>query len=340
MKRSTDRIRTTHTGSLPRPPRILEALRAQADGRAFDRPAFEVELREQVFEIVRRQVEAGIDVGECSKPGFRAYLTERLGGFEARISAGSVPVPSPVDPQGRDARMFPDYYEGVREHSPYAQAVRVAPRVCVGLVRYTGQEALRRDLKNLKDAMAAAGAEEGFVPSSSPVPVDENEHYRSQEDYIAAYGEAMRTEYRAILDAGLLLQIDDPRLVSSWDSRKDMDLRAYRAWMQKRIEHLNHALRDLPEDRIRFHTCYGGPPARAGTRPRLHHPRGRLLVRGRQPAPRARMARREENEAARRQDPHPRSDNPLQRNRGAPRGRRRPHRALGASGRARERSLR
>jgi len=260
MKRSTDRIRTTHTGSLPRPPQILEALRAQADGRSFDQPAFEAALREQVFDIVRRQVEAGIHVvsdGECSKPSFRAYLTERLGGFEARIPAGGIPVPGPADPQGRDARMFPDYYEGVREHSPYTHAVRVAPRVCVGPIRYTGQDALRRDLKNLKDAMAAAGAEEGFVPSSSPVPVDENEHYRSQEDYFAAYGEAMREEYRAILDAGLLVQIDDPRLVSSWDTRKDMDLRAYRAWLQKPIEHLNHALRGLPEDRIRFHTCYG-----------------------------------------------------------------------------------
>jgi 5-methyltetrahydropteroyltriglutamate--homocysteine methyltransferase len=260
MKRSTDRIRTTHTGSLPRPPEILETLRAQAEGRPFDRPAHEAALRQQVFEIVRRQVEAGIDVvsdGECSKPSFRVYLVERLDGFEARIPAGGVPVPGPVDPHGRDAGMFPDYYQGVREHSPFAHAVRVAPRVCVGPIRYIGQESLRRDLRNLKDAMAAAGAEEGFVPSSSPIPVDENEHYRSQDDYFDAYGETMREEYRAILDAGLLLQIDDPRLVSSWDGRKDMDLRAYRAWMQKRIEFLNHALRGLPEDRIRFHTCYG-----------------------------------------------------------------------------------
>jgi 5-methyltetrahydropteroyltriglutamate--homocysteine methyltransferase len=260
MKRSTDRIRTTHTGSLPRPPQILQALHAQADGRPFDRPAFEAALRQQVFDIVRRQVGAGIDVvsdGECSKPNFRAYLTERLGGFEARIPEGGIPMPSPADPRGRDATMFPDYYQGVREHSPYAQAVRVAPRVCVGPIRYVGQDVLRRDLKNLTDAMAAAGAEEGFVPSSSPVPVDGNAHYRSQEEYFEAYGEAMREEYRAILDAGLLLQIDDPRLVSSWDTRRDMDLAAYRAWMQKRIEFLNHALRGLPLERIRFHTCYG-----------------------------------------------------------------------------------
>jgi 5-methyltetrahydropteroyltriglutamate--homocysteine methyltransferase len=260
MKRGEKRIRTTHTGSLPRPPRILENLHAQADGRPYDKAAHEKTLREQVFDIVRRQVEAGIDVvndGECSKPSFRAYLTERIGGFEARIPKGGVPMPSPVDLQGRDAGMFPDYYQGVGEHSPYALAVRVAPRVCVGPIHYSGHAILRRDLRNLKDAMAAAGAEEGFVPSSSPVPVDGNEHYRSQEDYYEAYGEAMREEYKTILAAGLLLQIDDPRLVSSWDSRKDMDLKAYRAWMQKRIEHLNHALRGLPPERIRFHTCYG-----------------------------------------------------------------------------------
>jgi 5-methyltetrahydropteroyltriglutamate--homocysteine methyltransferase len=105
--------------------------------------------------------------------------------------------------------------------------------------------------------MATAGAKEGFMPSSGPVPHEPNEHYRSEEEYQEAYAEAMREEYEAILDAGLYLQIDDPRLVSSWDSRTDMDLRQYRAWMEKRIELINHALRGLPAERIRFHTCYG-----------------------------------------------------------------------------------
>jgi 5-methyltetrahydropteroyltriglutamate--homocysteine methyltransferase len=260
MKRSSERIRTTHTGSLPRPPEILDALHAQAEGRSCDRAAYERALRQQVHAIVRRQVEAGIDVvsdGECSKPSFRAYSVERLGGFEARIPAGGIPVPGPADPNGRDATLFPDYYRSVAEHSPFAHAVRMAPRVCIGAVRYIGQAPLTRDIANLKDAMVAAGAEEGFMPSSSPVPVDANEHYRSQAEYFEAHGEAMREEYRAILDAGLILQIDDPRLVSSWDGRKDMDLAQYRAWMQGRIEHLNHALRGLPQERIRFHTCYG-----------------------------------------------------------------------------------
>jgi 5-methyltetrahydropteroyltriglutamate--homocysteine methyltransferase len=255
-----DRIRTTHTGSLPRPPEVLAALHARFEGRGVDDAAYDALVRRNVFEIVRRQVEAGIDVvgdGECSKPSFRAYLAERIGGFEPRIPKGGVPVPGPVDPNGRDVAMFPDYYKAAREHNPFANAVRVAPRTCVAPIVYTGQKLLRRDIANLKDAMAAAGATEGFMPSSGPIPADANEHYRSEEEYFEAHGEAMREEYRAILDAGLLLQIDDPRLVSSWDARRDMDLAQYRAWMQRRIEHVNHALRGLPEDRIRFHTCYG-----------------------------------------------------------------------------------
>jgi 5-methyltetrahydropteroyltriglutamate--homocysteine methyltransferase len=260
MKRSTDRIRTTHTGSLPRPPQVLEGLRAQAEGRPFDAQAFEALLKESVAEIVRKQAEAGIDVvgdGECSKPSFRAYLAERIGGFEARVPRSGVPIAGPIDFNGRDAGLFPDYYRGAQEHSPFANAVRVAPRVCVAPIRYIGRQALERDIANLKEAMAAAGADEGFMPSSGPLPVDRNEHYATEEEYFEAHGEAMREEYKAILDAGLVLQIDDPRLVSSWDSRKDMDRAAYRAWMQQRIELLNHALRGLPEDRIRFHTCYG-----------------------------------------------------------------------------------
>jgi 5-methyltetrahydropteroyltriglutamate--homocysteine methyltransferase len=260
MKRSINRIHTTHTGSLPRPPEILEAVRAQAQGWSFNTAAYELALRKHVFEIVRKQVEAGIDVvsdGEFSKPSFRGYLAERLGGFEARVPKGGIPVPGPVAPDGRDAGMFPDYYQGMLEHNPFANAIRVAPRVCVGPIQYVGHKALQRDIENLKQAIAAANAEEGFIPSSGPIPVDQNEHYRSQEEYFEAHGEAMRHEYKAILDSGLLLQIDDPRLVSSWDGRKDMDLSEYRSWMQKRIEFLNHALRGFPEERIRFHTCYG-----------------------------------------------------------------------------------
>jgi 5-methyltetrahydropteroyltriglutamate--homocysteine methyltransferase len=260
MKRSIDRIRTTHTGSLPRPAEMLEALHARFEGRRLDETAYEKALTRNVHDIVRKQVEAGIDVvsdGECSKPSFMAYRAERIGGFEPRVPKSGMPAPGPLDPNGRDATMFADYYRGVQEHSPFAHTVRVAPQVCVGPIKYIGQKFLERDLTNLRQAMAAGGAEEAFMPSSSPIPGDANEHYKSEEHYFEAHGEAMREEYKAILDAGLYLQIDDPRMVSSWDSRKDMDLAQYRAWMRKRIEFLNHALRGLPEERIRYHTCYG-----------------------------------------------------------------------------------
>jgi len=260
MKPSIDRIRTTHTGSLPRPADMLAALHARFEGGRVDEAAYEKALARNVREIVRKQVEAGIDVvsdGECSKPSFMAYRAERIGGFEPRIPKGGMPAPGPVDPDGRDATMFPEYYRNVQEHSPFANTVRVAPRVCVAPIRYVGEKFLQRDLANLKQAMSEAGAEEGFMPSASPIPGDANEHYRSEAEYFEAHGEAMREEYRAILDTGLYLQIDDPRMVSSWDSRKDMDLAQYRAWMQGRIEHLNHALRGFPEERIRYHTCYG-----------------------------------------------------------------------------------
>ncbi|HXJ53011.1 MAG TPA: cobalamin-independent methionine synthase II family protein [Burkholderiales bacterium] len=260
MKPSIDRIRTTHTGSLPRPADMLAALHARFEGGSVDEAAYEKALARNVREIVRKQVEAGIDIvsdGECGKPSFMAYRAERIGGFEPRVPKGGMPAPGPVDPNGRDATLFPEYYRNMLAHSPFANTVRVAPRACVAPIRYVGHKFLQRDLANLRAAMAEAGAEGGFMPSASPIPGDANEYYKSEAEYFQAHGEAMREEYRAILDAGLDLQIDDPRMVSSWDSRKDMDLAQYRAWMQKRIEFLNHALRGLPEERIRYHTCYG-----------------------------------------------------------------------------------
>jgi 5-methyltetrahydropteroyltriglutamate--homocysteine methyltransferase len=263
MMRSTDRIRTTHTGSLPRPPEIFATMQAIAAGRPYDEAAHEAALARHVRDIVGRQVAAGIDVvndGEVSKISFQHYLTDRLEGFEARMPPGGLGVPTgPIGLDGEDARLFPDFYANVLKHNPFAEVIPVAPRVCVGPIRYIGQRQLRRDIANLKAAMEEAGATEGFLPASVPVPdAMRNEYYASEEEYFTAYGEAMREEYQAILDAGLLLQIDFPRLVSGWDGRKrGTTLADYRKWAESRIALLNHALRGLPEDRIRFHTCYG-----------------------------------------------------------------------------------
>ena len=261
MKRSTDHIRTTHTGSLPRPPEMLEMMRAREAGKAFDDKAFDASLARHVAEIVRRQVECGIDVvndGECGKASFLAYQAERLAGFEPRIPPGGIPVPTgPIGITGRDAQMFPDFYKHVLEHNPFANAVRLAPRVCTGPIMYIGQQKIQRDIANLKTAMAAHKVDEGFLPATAPIPLFPNEHYGTEAEYHEAYADAMREEYKAILDAGLLLQIDYPQLVSLWDERRNASLADYRTWMEEKVEFLNHALRGLPEDRIRFHTCYG-----------------------------------------------------------------------------------
>jgi 5-methyltetrahydropteroyltriglutamate--homocysteine methyltransferase len=174
------------------------------------------------------------------------------------VPPGGLPVPTgPMGPDGRDAQMFPDFYKNVLEHNPFINTIRIAPRVCVGPIRYVGHRQLRRDIDNLKSAMAAAGATDGFLPAAAPIPMLKNEYYKTEEEFVTAFGDAMREEYQAILDAGLLLQIDFPRLVSSWDDRRTISLADYRKWAEANIAQLNHALRGLPEDRIRFHTCYG-----------------------------------------------------------------------------------
>ena len=260
-RQSWGRVRTTHTGSLPRPAEIFATMKAISAGHDYDRQAYEDAIARHVAEIVRKQVEFGIDVvndGECSKPSFNNYIVERLEGFVPRIPAGGLPVPTgPMGAGGRDAQRYPDYYKNVLEHNPFANAIRFAPAVCEGPIRYIGQEKIKRDIANLKKAMAASGAEEGFLPSSAPLTSMKNEYYKTQEEYVIAFGDAMREEYKAILDAGLLLQIDFPRLVSSWDGRPNISLSEYRKWAEREADHLNHALRDLPQDRIRFHTCYG-----------------------------------------------------------------------------------
>ena len=246
---------------MPRPPEIFEVMQARAAGARVDEPAYERLLKNHVVEIVRKQVEAGIDVvndGECSKLSFNNYVAERLSGFEGRVPPGGLGVPTgPIGVGGRDFRQFRDYYEQVLQHNPFANVIRIPPQICVGPVSYAGRTQLARDIDNLKSAMAAAGADEGFLPALSPIPGTGNEHYATEEEFFLAFGEAMREEYQAILDAGLLLQVDDPRMVSTWDSMNDATLAEYRKWMERRVELINHALRGLPRERIRYHTCYG-----------------------------------------------------------------------------------
>jgi 5-methyltetrahydropteroyltriglutamate--homocysteine methyltransferase len=257
MKRSTDRILTTHAGSLPRPPDLLELIQARAAGRRVDDTAHDSRLRVAVGEVVRKQVELGVDVvddGEMSKPGFIHYTNERLAGFE----------PSPDAPAGstwarsREVQAFPEFYEwfGRALPSPGSTARHLA---CVGPIAYKGHALLQADLANLTAALEGVSPAEVFVPAISPSNVEEwnRNIYKTPEEYLFAIADAMREEYRAIVDAGFLLQIDDPRLVTYWIVNPGTSLAQCRKWCGARVEALNHALRGIPEDRVRFHTCYG-----------------------------------------------------------------------------------
>jgi 5-methyltetrahydropteroyltriglutamate--homocysteine methyltransferase len=254
VKRSTDRILTTHAGSLPRPPDLLEMARGPAPGPPDGGPAYAERVRRAVAEVVRRQVEHGLDIvddGEMSKPSFVTYVTERLGGFEPSPQPGRLPWAG-----SKEVTAFPEFYAPTLRQSPNAAAPSF---VCTGPVAYVGHAQVRADIDNLKSALADMPAEEAFLPAISPSNVEgrqKNAYYQTDEEYLFAIAEAMREEYRAITDAGLLVQIDDPRLVTYYIMSPTSTVAECRRWAEVRVEALNHALRGIPRDRVRFHTCY------------------------------------------------------------------------------------
>ncbi|MFN8633400.1 MAG: cobalamin-independent methionine synthase II family protein [Chloroflexota bacterium] len=253
MQRSSERILTTHAGSLPRPDDVLEMLRARRGGELFER-----RVRKAVAEIVRQQRAHGLDVvddGEVSKPSFVTYATERLGGLTTRPSE-----PVSTFAGSREYLAFPEFYAMAGGPSPGGVGRdRPTQTVCTGPISYTGHDAVKRDVENLKAAVAGSGAVEAFLPAISPSNVQAyivNEHYASEEEFQVAIADALHEEYKAIADAGLLVQIDDPRLVTQYIRDPSLSLEQCRAWAERHVEILNHALRGIPEDRIRFHTCY------------------------------------------------------------------------------------
>src|SRR5580698_9138076 len=248
MRLSTERILTTHVGSLPRPDDLFELMLARMDGNAIDEKAYAERVRSEVKDCVRQQVDAGLDIvsdGEMGKPSFITYAASRLSGLEKREGFR----PSPFA-HTRETRDFPEYYQSTVAEQVSARRRR-ALMVCAGPIAYKGHAALKADLETLKAALAGVGAAEAFVPAIAP-----NEYYPTPEAYVFAIAEAMREEYRAIVDAGFLLQIDDPFLVTYYITRPDLDIAACRKWAELRVEALNAALSGIPEDRIRFHTCY------------------------------------------------------------------------------------
>jgi 5-methyltetrahydropteroyltriglutamate--homocysteine methyltransferase len=254
MKRSTERILTTHVGSLARPIELLDVMRAREHGQPYDAAGYADVVRAAVADVVRRQAHAGLDVvsdGEQGKVNFLSYIQERLVGFEP--GAGSaVRAASWL----LEAAAFPEYYADY--FAKYSAAISpVKPLVCTAPVRYVGQTAVRADIANLHAALSGVTVEEAFMAATIPEGVGTNAFYATQDEYDEAVCDALREEYRAILDAGLVLQIDDPALVEILNEDPARDLPARRRHADEHVEKLNHALRGLPEERIRLHVCYG-----------------------------------------------------------------------------------
>jgi 5-methyltetrahydropteroyltriglutamate--homocysteine methyltransferase len=258
MKRSSERILTTHVGSLPRPPDLLEMIQAKEQGRAFDGEAYASRVRSAVAEVVRRQAECGIDIvadGEMGRFGFIPYVNERLAGIEPRQGPGR----SSNWAQSREYLAFPEYYQWTSQMPGAAGRAPPTQWVCTGPVAYRGHDALQRDIDNLKAALAGMTCEEAFMPAVSPSNLanwNTNEYYKSDDEFRIALAEALHEEYRAIVEAGLVLQVDDPQLASHWAMNPGIDLAECRKWAGASVELLNHALQGIPEDRIRYHTCY------------------------------------------------------------------------------------
>jgi 5-methyltetrahydropteroyltriglutamate--homocysteine methyltransferase len=263
MKRSSHRILTTHTGSLPRPADLVALLNAKELGEDYDGAAYAARVRRAIGEIVAKQIDTGIDVvddGEHSKVNWMAYARARLSGLAE--------IDSPPRFRGatRDSLAFPGAYEDMRVMLAARSGALVAKRevrpraqVCVGPITYVGQAELAEDIANLKSALQDAPAAEAFMTAISPSNLElyyENRFYPSGEEYLAALAEAMRVEYRAIVDAGLLLQIDDPRMATHYNRAVDVSVAECRKFIALRVEAVNHALRGIPPERVRFHTCY------------------------------------------------------------------------------------
>ena len=276
-----DRILTTHAGSLIRPPEVLAFLDAIDRGNPFDEREHEECLRRSVADIVHRQAETGIDLvsdGEIGKVSWMSYLFERVNGFELRAAGPG----EGILPPSRDRQAFPEFYaEHDEEFRRGARRIEVLgaraasarvgaggePRpadreiwVCTGPITYESS-ALERDIRNLKGALEGVDVTGGFLPVVAPASVLwlKNEYYASDEEFVFALADALREEYRAIVDAGFLLQVDDAVLAHQYDTILALggSVKDYRAWAEPRVAALNHALAGIPEDRVRYHVCWG-----------------------------------------------------------------------------------
>ncbi|MFN0073399.1 MAG: cobalamin-independent methionine synthase II family protein [Chloroflexota bacterium] len=257
MIRSTDRILVTHQGTLPRPADLRQMVMARAAGQSYDKATLDARIAEATRDVVKRQLEIGIDSindGELGKSSFSNYVRERLGGIEV--------VPAQpgdgLEQQMMFSRDLPEYGEYFKDRM---EAALNAPRLlATGPITYRGQADIQADIANLKAAMAGQNVTEAYLPAVTPGTMEHwlrNKYYATDEEFLMACADAMHEEYQAIVDAGFLLQVDDPDLPDGWHIHTEMDLPEYLKFADLRVEALNHALRGIPTDRVRFHTCWG-----------------------------------------------------------------------------------
>ncbi|MDI1342538.1 MAG: cobalamin-independent methionine synthase II family protein [Pseudolabrys sp.] len=262
MKRSTDRILTTHVGSLIRPPALQDFLRLVQGGKPYDEKAYNACLTSSVAEVVRQQADAGVDVmsdGEFGKSiSWAQYALTRLSGFERRPIKEDKANPFK---RGADRTKFADFYAELDAKEGVAT---VSEAICTGPIKYTGQAELQRDIDNFKAALKGVKSEEGFLPVAAPasvIPDRKNEYYKNDEELQAAIADAMRTEYKMIIDNGLLVQLDDARLAVTYDRMvPPATFDDYKRWLSQQVDIINHAIEGLPADRIRYHVCWGSWP--------------------------------------------------------------------------------
>ena len=257
MKRSSERILVTHVGSLARPADLMEMLVARNEGKPYHREALAKRTRSAVAEVVQKQIECGVDIvndGELGKSNFSRYTRERLSGFVERPAA---PDFRPTSIFGRDMIEFSEYFNrGGRTSIGHHARVFY----CAEPLKYVGQTEVKADIENLKAALQGKQIEEAFLPAIAPGTMEhwmKNEYYPTDETYLFAIADAMHEEYKTIVDAGFILQIDDPDLADAWQMFPHMSVADYRKYQELRIDALNHGLRDLPVDRVRFHMCWG-----------------------------------------------------------------------------------
>jgi 5-methyltetrahydropteroyltriglutamate--homocysteine methyltransferase len=268
VKRSTERILISHAGSLHGPEDLRQALNTKRPGEAFA-PQVAERVKDAVAEVVRLQAEAGVDVvndGEYTKGiliGWMTYAQGRLDGLERRhLRPGEAGADSIF---AREEQVFPDYFAeafgGFGNLANYGQEAIV----CSAPLKYIGQAEVQRDIEYFKAALAKVNVQEGFLTALAPGTIEHwlrNQYYKSDEEFLFALADAMHEEYRAITDAGIVLQVDDPDLPDAFQIHHEMSVAEYRKFADLRVEALNHALRDCPEELVRLHICWGS----------FHHP--------------------------------------------------------------------